>query len=83
MTVRAWESWAKAEKRSGKAKDSGGGDPILKELEGLLRSHSTAKQRACNGWEHAAEEVEKVRFDRYYVGKENFKKRKSRVQDQY
>ena len=77
--VAMWKQWGKNGSGKRKLPDS----PIAQELLNLLQSHSAPKRRACNVNEHAAREVERRDFDRYYVGDTNFQKRKARVQKQY
>ncbi len=81
-----WERWAKAEAKveaSRRGEQGGKKDPIQEELEGLLRSHSPAKKRACNARVVGGEVLEQVRFDRFYVGETNYREQVWRGDEQH
>jgi hypothetical protein len=75
--VKLWKNWQKLEP---KRKE---GDPLMREVENLLRSHSEPRKRACNVMRVSNVMHDKDRFDVFYVGKSNFKKKKPRTQRQY
>ncbi len=85
--VRLWKNWEKnASKRSAMNQKMPGSSKG--ELANLLRTHSPSRKRACT----VIQSIDKVRkehkkkgksFDRFYVGKSNFRKKKSRTNRQY
>lgn len=83
--VELWETWARNLKKTTGPKNPTPpeDDPVGRELANLLRSHSTPERRACNAMAHANEELKDTKFDRFYVGRTNYQKKKPRTARQY
>ena len=81
--VNLWKLWHKQGKGKRKGKRKTPGNILTRELENVLRSHPDPKRRACDLMTHTNTVMRKNRFDRFYVGKSNFKYRKPRTKKQY
>lgn len=78
-TVALWRRWSKRlpERPEGERGELGD------ELRNLMRTHSSPRERICNVMLATNEELGKLRFDRFYVGKSNLKRRIARTKRQY
>lgn len=75
--VTMWKTWDELDKKRG-----GAMDPISRELEELLATHSAPSRRACNGMRVAMTSMPPD-LDRYYVGTTNYKTKTPRARQQH
>ncbi len=82
--AKMWQRWAKLQGDDGQKRTSDGLEGLINdELENLLRSHSEPRKRACTVSTQARDSLKAAPFNRYYIGRKNFKRRKPRVKKQY
>jgi beta-barrel assembly-enhancing protease len=78
-TVALWRRWAKRLP----ARPQGERGDLSTELRNLLRTHSSPRERICTVMLATNEHLGRYNFDRWYVGKSNFRKRRARTSRQW
>ena len=78
-TVDLWRRWSK--RLPGRPQGQRG--DLESELRNLLRSHSSPRERICTVMLATNEHKGAYPFDRWYVGKTNFRKKKARTRRQW